>query len=163
MQTLITIVGINHGNIIHHHHLSFNHIVKLSESILPLLKSSSHYPGETAIRINSYPAGGVFLTQTLLPSSGSQTSHLWYNSRVMGTISATKSENHSAMSARWLNPPWAYANGSPHILTAIQIATTALVPGLNQATRLRGQNELSGQLNVRLCSTWHKDVQRIGP
>ena len=26
--------------------------------------SSSHYPGETAIRIDSYPAGGVFLTLT---------------------------------------------------------------------------------------------------
>jgi len=29
--------------------------------MLPLLKSSSHYPGETAIRIDSYPARGVFL------------------------------------------------------------------------------------------------------
>ena len=26
--------------------------------------SSSHYPGETAIRIDSYPAGAVFLTLT---------------------------------------------------------------------------------------------------
>jgi len=32
--------------------------------MLPLLKSSSHYPGETAIRIDSYPAGGVFLALT---------------------------------------------------------------------------------------------------
>ena len=67
MQTLLTIAGISHGNIIHHHHLPFNHIIKLSESTLPLLKSSSHYLGETAIRIDSYLAGGVFLTQTLLP------------------------------------------------------------------------------------------------
>ena len=31
---------------------------------MPLPKSSSHYQGETAIRIDSYPAGGVFLTLT---------------------------------------------------------------------------------------------------
>ena len=62
-----------------------------------------------------------------------------------------------------LTRPWAYANGSSHILTAIRIATTARVPVLNRATRLHGQNELSGQLSVRLRSTWHEDVQRIGP
>ena len=33
-------------------------------STLPLPESSSHYPGETAIRIDSNPAGGVFLTLT---------------------------------------------------------------------------------------------------
>jgi len=32
--------------------------------MLPLLESSSHYPGETAFRIDSYPAGGVFLALT---------------------------------------------------------------------------------------------------
>jgi len=32
--------------------------------MLPLLKSSSHYPGETVIQIDSYPAGGVFLALT---------------------------------------------------------------------------------------------------
>ena len=75
MQTLITITGINRGNIIHHHHLPFNHIVELSESTLPLLKLSSHYPGETVIRIDSYLAGGVFLTQT---QADQINSHLWY-------------------------------------------------------------------------------------
>ena len=29
-----------------------------------MLESSSHYPGETAIRIDSYTAGGVFLPLT---------------------------------------------------------------------------------------------------
>ena len=45
----------------HSHH---NHQVYLVNSTLPLPKSSSHYPGETAIRIDSYPAGGVFLALT---------------------------------------------------------------------------------------------------
>ena len=122
MQTLLTIAGINRGNIIHHHHLPFNHIVKLSESTLPLLKSSSHYPGETAIRIDSYPAGGVFLTQTLLPPSGSQTSHLWHNSGEIKEKSWVRAAWHSQRTTlpRVIGPLtrlWAYANGSPHILT----------------------------------------------
>jgi len=33
-------------------------------STLPLLESSSHYPRETVILIDSYPAGGVFLALT---------------------------------------------------------------------------------------------------
>ena len=80
MQTLLTIAGINRGNIIHHHHLSFNHIVKLSESMFLLLKSSSHYLGETAIRIDSYPARGEFLTQTQVYQPQYALGHLWYNS-----------------------------------------------------------------------------------
>jgi len=32
--------------------------------MLPLLESSSHYLGETAIQIDSYPAGGLFLALT---------------------------------------------------------------------------------------------------
>jgi len=32
--------------------------------MLLLLESSSHYPGDTTIRIDYYPAGGVFLALT---------------------------------------------------------------------------------------------------
>ena len=50
--------------------------------------SSSHYPGETAIRIDSYPAGWLF--QALTPASpvGEQVGHLWYDSRIAAPISA---------------------------------------------------------------------------
>ena len=64
--------------------------------------SSSYYPGETAIRIDSYPAGGLFLaiTQTspvgelAAPISaalpvGEPAGHLWYDSGIAAPISAT--------------------------------------------------------------------------
>ena len=57
--------------------------------MLPLLKSSSHYPGETAIRIDSYPAGAVFLTQTQAYRAKAALGHLWYNSGITVLSSAT--------------------------------------------------------------------------
>ena len=72
--------------------------------------------------------------------------------KVAGPDSSTFSENHSAKVVRDSNPPWTYANGSPHILTTSRMHVTARVPGLSQATRLRGRNDLSGQLSVRLRS-----------
>ena len=83
------------------------------------------------IRIDSYPVGGVFLTQTLLPPSGSQTSHLWHNSGVTSLNRLTFSENHSAKGDQDSNPPWAYTNGSLHILTTSRMHATARVPGLS--------------------------------
>jgi hypothetical protein len=50
--------------------------------------SSSHYPGETAIRIDSYPAGGVFLALTQASPVGEPTGHLWYDSGIAVPISA---------------------------------------------------------------------------
>ena len=50
--------------------------------------SSSHYPGETAIRIDSYPAGGLFLTLTHASPVGEQVGHLWYDSEIAAPISA---------------------------------------------------------------------------
>jgi len=38
--------------------------------------SSSHYPGETAIRIDSYPAGGLFLALTQASPVGEPAGHL---------------------------------------------------------------------------------------
>ena len=50
--------------------------------------SSSHYPGETAIRIDSYPAGGLFLALTQASHIGEQPVHLWYDSGIAALISA---------------------------------------------------------------------------
>ena len=50
--------------------------------------SSSHYPGETAIRIDSYPAGGLFLTLTQVCPVGEPAGHLWYDSGIAALISA---------------------------------------------------------------------------
>ena len=51
--------------------------------------SSSHYPGETAIQINSYPAGGLFLALTEASPVGEQAGHLWYDSGIADPIRAT--------------------------------------------------------------------------
>ena len=51
--------------------------------------SSSHYPRETAIRIDSYPAGGLFLALTQASPVGEQAGHLWYDSGIAAPISAT--------------------------------------------------------------------------
>ena len=51
--------------------------------------SSSHYPGETAIRIDSYPAGGLFLALTQASPIGEPAGHLWYDSGIAAPISAT--------------------------------------------------------------------------
>ena len=50
--------------------------------------SSSHYPGETAIRIDSYPAGWLFLALTQASSVREQASHLWYDSGIAAPTSA---------------------------------------------------------------------------
>ena len=50
--------------------------------------SSSHYPGETAIRIDSYPAGGLFLAVNQVSPIGEPAGHLWYDSEIAAPISA---------------------------------------------------------------------------
>ena len=50
--------------------------------------SSSHYSGETAIRIDSYPAGGLFLALTQASPVGEQAVHLWYDSGIAAPFSA---------------------------------------------------------------------------
>ena len=51
--------------------------------------SSSHYPGETANRIESYPPGGLFLALTHASPIGEEAGHLWYNSGIVAPISTT--------------------------------------------------------------------------
>jgi len=50
--------------------------------------SSSHYLGETAIRIDSYPAGGIFLALTQASPVGEPAVHLWYDSEIAAPINA---------------------------------------------------------------------------
>ena len=50
--------------------------------------SSSHYPGETAIRIDSYQAGGLFPALTQASPVGEPAGHLWYDSGIAAPISA---------------------------------------------------------------------------
>jgi len=50
--------------------------------------SSSHYPGETAIRIDSYQAARLFLALTHASPIGEQAGHLWYDSGIAAPISA---------------------------------------------------------------------------
>ena len=53
--------------------------------------SSSHYPGETAIQIDFYPTGGLFLALTHASPTGEQAGHLWYDSGITAPISAALS------------------------------------------------------------------------
>jgi len=50
--------------------------------------SSSHYPRETAIQIDSYPIEGFFLALTHASPIGEQAGHLWYDSGIAAPISA---------------------------------------------------------------------------
>jgi len=50
--------------------------------MFPAPLSSSHYPGEMAIQIDSYPARGLFLALTHASPVGEQAGHLWYDSAI---------------------------------------------------------------------------------
>jgi len=52
--------------------------------------SSSHYPRETAIRIDSYAVGGL-LALTQASPVGEPAGHLWYDSGIAAPISAALS------------------------------------------------------------------------
>ena len=54
-------------------------------------QSSSHYSGETAIRIDSYPAAGVFLTQTQAYRAKVALGRLWYSSGIAAPSSPAPS------------------------------------------------------------------------
>jgi len=119
---------------------------------LPLPKSSSHYPEETTIRIDSYPAGGVFLTLTrayFMTELGSPLAQLRTNSQV---CTAPHPQGPPICQGQDSNlTPRSYAIDSPHILTTNWSAhfNQIGVSGRRCTRRLRGRNDLSGQLNVR--------------
>jgi len=64
-----------------------NHSILVNATFAAAL-SSSNYPGETAIRIDSYPAGGLFIALTQASPVGEQAGHLWYDSGIVAPISA---------------------------------------------------------------------------
>jgi len=64
-----------------------NHCSLVNATLAAAL-SSSHYPGETAIRIDSYLARGLFLALTQASAVREQTGHLWYDSGITTSISA---------------------------------------------------------------------------
>jgi len=121
-------------------------------STLPLLESSSHYPGETTIRIDSYPAGGVFLTLT----------QAYFMKAARITFSTTPDQVAGPSSAAPLgtaNLPGSGLEPDTSVLRHWLPAHTYYQPrcaliqngvsGLSCTRRLRGRNDLSGQLSVR--------------
>ena len=112
-------------------------------------QSSSHYPGGTAIRIDSYPVVGVFLTQTQAYRAKAALGHLWYNSgtKFTGPSSAALSGSPLCQDVnlpsdlrQWL-PAHPYYHHSAHF--------HFLASSLSWATRLHGRNELSNLLSDR--------------
>ena len=69
--------------------------------------SGSHYPGETVIRIDSYPAGELFLTHTHTPPSGSHRVTFGTTQvQIMGKTSAAPSKIQPiCQDAQDYNPP----------------------------------------------------------
>jgi len=121
---------------------------------LLLLESSSHYPGETAIRIDSYPAGGVFpaLTQAYLVRAARITFSTTLD-QFAGPSSAAPQGPPICQGQDSNLAPWSYAIDSPHILATNRGAHSYRmgVSGLSCTRRLRGRNDLSGQLSVRFA------------
>jgi len=85
--------------------------------MLLLLESSSHYPGETAIRIDSYPAGGVFLalTQAYLLRAAQITFSTTLD-QFSGPYSAAPPGTANLQGQDSNLTPRSYAIDSPHIL-----------------------------------------------
>ena len=114
--------------------------------------SSSHYSGETTIRIDSYPAGGVFLhspKHTSWGQLGSPLAQLRTNSRVR---TAPHPQGPPICQGQDSNlTPRSYAIDSPHILTTNRGAhfNQIGVSGRRCTRRLCGRNNLSDQLSFR--------------
>jgi len=115
--------------------------------------SSSHYPGEMAIRIDYYPAGELFLTLTpVFPRRGSL-GYLWTHSSLAVPASAALSGISPRRNSEGLlnTLPIDYAT------TPFRAALyTHRVSGLNRTTRLRGRQPQAGQLSDRLRSMIRK-------
>jgi hypothetical protein len=79
--------------------------------------------------------------------------HLWYGSGAVGLTDAASPRATLCQVLGTLTPPWSHANVPQAHPYYLQDATYHSIPGLNCITRIRGQNDLSGQLSVRLRST----------
>jgi hypothetical protein len=101
---------------------------------------------------NSYPARGVFLTLTesRLARAAQVTFGTVQEPRVR--LMPHPQGRHTA-GARDSNPPLVSRQCLQAHPYYLQDATYQSIPGLNCITRIRGRNDLSGQLSVRLRST----------
>jgi hypothetical protein len=109
---------------------------------------------------SSYPARGVFLTQTTQARARVAQVTFGIVQESMGSTDAT-SPRATLYQVIGSLTPLGLTPMSPSIsLLPPRCALDPPIPGLNYITRLRGRNGLSRQLSVRLHSTWLKDVQR---
>ena len=130
-----------------------------------MILSSSHYLGEMAIWIDSYPARELFLTYTHTSPIRVASGHLWYNLGPKSRLRPAPYPQRYYKYARKLGTqtrPWTHAIGFPNILIVSRVRTlTTRVPGLSWATRLRGQNNLSGQLCERHAFNMTSNVRSL--
>ena len=114
-----------------------------SEIYVAVALPSSHYLGEVVIQIDSYPAGGLFLTLTHVSPIGEQVGHLWYNLGIMVPISAAL-PGLPGQSQLLNHLPLVSRQCPPHSTLPPVVHTLYLpVCGLSCTTQLRGQNDLS--------------------
>ena len=83
------------------------------------LHEVSHYPGETAIRIDCNQLGSIPYTNPGLPATVAL-GHVWYNSgpHFVGSISAAQPGTTNCQDIQ-TRPALGLMSGSPHILTTI--------------------------------------------
>jgi hypothetical protein len=102
----------------------------------------SHYLGETVIRIDSYPAGELFLTLTQQTYvKGNCRSPLVQLRNQLRRFDQHRTLRDTTLRGRLglVTCPWTHANGSPHILASSRVCTLHfLTPGLSRATQFYG-------------------------
>jgi hypothetical protein len=102
---------------------------------------------------NSYPAGGVFLTLT--ESRLARATQVTFGTvqESAGLTDAASPRATLYQDDRDSNPPLVLCQCPQAHPYYLQDVTCHSIPGLNCITRIRGQNDLFGQLSVRLRST----------
>jgi hypothetical protein len=94
---------------------------------------------------------GIFNTNHVDPAQG-RISHLWYNSGIVGSTDAASPRATLCQVIEILTPSLTPMFPSISLLPP-RCALDPPIPDLDCITRLHGQNDLSGQLSVRLRST----------
>jgi hypothetical protein len=102
---------------------------------------------------------GISNTHRAGPCQG-RTSHHFVQLRSRGFDWCSIPKGDTLLGDRDSNPPLVSRQCPQAHPYYLQDATYHSIAGLNCITRLRGRNDLSGQLSVRLRSTWLKDVQQ---
>jgi hypothetical protein len=102
---------------------------------------------------SSYLARGVFLTLTETRLTRAAQVTFGTVQKSTGSTDAASLRATLCQDDRDSNPPLVSRQCSQAHPYYLQDATYPLIPGLNYITRLRGRNNLSSQLSVRLRST----------